>query len=392
MYLTPIRILQQGGLGDFFGSIYQFGVWRLAETETVQGQIVDRCVDGDHLPKIADRSISYGSAEHVQVTDPICTHRSSNFSGLTGTYEISEPSVHEVSGAELFGPHALTLTKNGRYILANASDRTMGLSIAVLETAISKLPRRCYRESEPIESAVSLVGPFAQNYFHWFVDYLPRLAGVEAYNQVTDEKPVVIHPKDPPPWLLDSLSLLVGEDRLMEWHENRCRVESLVVPSVRRGRASSSNPVFSTDAFEWVRNEIVNKIQPNFDGADRVYISRNDAKERRIRNESTVVDLLSKYGFQPFTLSELSFCEQVRLFHNADCIVSPHGSGLTNILWAEDAHIIELFGDLDPQMYFTMAGQLGHNYAAVFGEQIGPDIQIDITKLRNTIECVLSSE
>ena len=392
MSLTLIRTLREESLRDFLGSIYQFGVWRLAETETVQCSITDRCVDEDHLSKISNRSIRYGSPEQIHISEPICTHRSSDFFDHTGTYEIPEPSVYEVDNTKLVGPHALTLNKNGEYIFANASDRPMGLSIAVLETAISKLPERSYQEEQSIGSAVSLVGPFVRNYFHWLVDYLPRLSGVEAYERVTDKKPTVIHPKDPPSWLLDSLSLLIEEDQLSEWHENQSHVESLIVPSVRRGAANSSNQVLSTDALEWVRKEIINGIQPSSEGPNRIYISRNDAKERRVQNESAVVDLLSEYGFQPFTLSELSFREQVRLFYDADCIVSPHGSGLTNMLWTEESQIIELFGDLVPRMYFTMAGQLGHEYAAVLGEQIGPDIQIDTTELRSTIECVLSSE
>lgn len=241
MASAPIRTLYEEGLSDVLRSVYQFGVWRLAETETVQGLIVDRCIDEDHLSRISNRSIRFGSAEQIHINDPICTRRSSYFSDLTGTYKIPEPSVYEVDNTKLVGPHGLTLNKSGEYIFANASNRTMGLSIAVLETAISKLPNWGYQEGQPIRSAVSLVGPFVRNYFHWFVDYLPRLSGVEAYERVTGEKPTIIHPKDPPSWLFESLSLLVEEDRLMEWNENKCRVESLVVPSVRRITSGSSN-------------------------------------------------------------------------------------------------------------------------------------------------------
>jgi hypothetical protein len=389
---TPIRTLREGGLRDFLGSIYHFGVWRLAETETVQDSIMDRCIDEDHLSRLSARSIRYGSGEQIHVNDPVCTHGLGDFFDLSGRYEIPELSVYEVEDVKLVGPHALTLSNTGEYMFANASNRRMGLSIAVLETAISKLQNWGYQEGRTIESAVSLVGPFVRNYFHWFVDYLPRLFGMEAYERETEEKPTVIYPKDPPSWLFDMLSLLVEEDRLVEWDESECHVKSLVVPSVRRGTTASSNQVFFTDALEWVRNEVLTRIQPNHEGPDRIYVSRNDAKERRVENESGVVDLLSEYGFQPFTLSELSFREQVRLFYDAECIVSPHGSGLTNMIWTEDSQIIELFGDLTPQMYFTMANQLGHEYAAVFGEQIGPDICIDITELRDTVECVLSRE
>jgi len=390
MYSTSIRTLREEGLRGLLEAIYQFGIWRVAEADTVQRRITGRCVMEDQLPAVAERSISYATAERVQVDGPVYDRGTGDFSGVAGTYRLPEPAVYEIKNARLVGPHALAETQDREWILANASGRVMGLSVAALETEISKRVRRGFQRCTEVESAVSLVGPFARNYYHWFVDYLPRLWGLEAYERATQEAPAVIYPNDPPAWLTDSLSLFISEDRLIKWHGQQSLVGSLVVPSARKSTVTQSDQAFSTDAFEWIRNHVVGAIEADVGDPDRIYISRNDANERRVRNEADVIQLLSEFDFRPYTLSELSFRDQVRLFQGAECVVSPHGSGLTNILWAEEAAVIELFGDLTPRMYATMAGQLGHDYAPVFGEQVGEDIRMDLSELRDTVEHVLS--
>ena len=50
------------------------------------------------------------------------------------------------------------------------------------------------------------------------------------------------------------------------------------------------------------------------------------------------------YGFQRYHLTKLSFVEQIMLFKNAEIIIGPIGSGLTNILFCnKDVQIVELY-------------------------------------------------
>lgn len=51
---------------------------------------------------------------------------------------------------------------------------------------------------------------------------------------------------------------------------------------------------------------------------------------------------LEKLNFVKYVLSELSFRDQVRLFANADIIVDPHGTGLTNLIYSTDVNVVEL--------------------------------------------------
>ncbi|NER04122.1 MAG: tetratricopeptide repeat protein, partial [Okeania sp. SIO3C4] len=104
---------------------------------------------------------------------------------------------------------------------------------------------------------------------------------------------------------------------------------------------------------------------------DRIYVSRNKAKYRRVINEAKLIDLLSQYGFVTIELETLSVVEQVALFANAKVIVSPHGSGLTNIMFCTpETTVIELVSpNYIKHYYWAIAQQLGLKYYYLVGEE-----------------------
>lgn len=75
----------------------------------------------------------------------------------------------------------------------------------------------------------------------------------------------------------------------------------------------------------------------------RLYISRDDAPDRRLLNEREAMMVLEPLGFERLVLSDMPVNDLVSAFANAEIIVSPHGSGLTNILFApRRARVIEI--------------------------------------------------
>ena len=72
---------------------------------------------------------------------------------------------------------------------------------------------------------------------------------------------------------------------------------------------------------------------------------------------------LRQLGFRSYTLENQSFATNVELFANAEVIVSPHGAGLTDIIFAEDASVIELSTLSNPSpAFYHLSQQLGHSY------------------------------
>ena len=91
----------------------------------------------------------------------------------------------------------------------------------------------------------------------------------------------------------------------------------------------------------------------------RIYISRARARARHIINEDAVIQLLDKLGFQTVYLEEMSTIDQVALFANAQVVVAPHGSGLTNLVFCSPKTItIELFSPHYVRTDYWMISQL----------------------------------
>jgi len=97
--------------------------------------------------------------------------------------------------------------------------------------------------------------------------------------------------------------------------------------------------------------------------SSRVFLSRTDTNFRPVGNEDEIMDVLEALGFERYVLGDLPLADQIRLFVNADTIVSPHGAGLVNMIHASDATVIELFPDNNVEAYyFCLARQLGFDY------------------------------
>jgi hypothetical protein len=87
----------------------------------------------------------------------------------------------------------------------------------------------------------------------------------------------------------------------------------------------------------WFRDFILSKL--NYDiklpVGDKIFVSREKAKMRRVVNEDEVMEELEKYGFVKINNEDYTFEEQIALYKNARYIVSTHGANLTNVIFCE---------------------------------------------------------
>ena len=92
--------------------------------------------------------------------------------------------------------------------------------------------------------------------------------------------------------------------------------------------------------------------------------------------------------FKIYVLEEMSYIEQVKLFAQAKAIVAPHGAGLTNLIFAENPIILELFGAYVGREFANLARGMNFKYgclgcASPRGEmrQKDGDMVVDVDKL-----------
>lgn len=101
-------------------------------------------------------------------------------------------------------------------------------------------------------------------------------------------------------------------------------------------------------------------------GGNRIYVSRADAKQRRVLNENCLTRRLREYGFESYGLSKLSLRQQINLFYSADIVVAPHGAGLSNLLFADRTSVLELHPAPTVATHFYMLSKrMGHQYKFV---------------------------
>lgn len=319
---------------------------------------------------------------------------------LLGTHSTHQPYVMEVPDVELIGKQGFKRTADGRYAYFNfdrgRTDDVAGEYAYDLVDAFGDgtLPfRRPLGGSDvpTIETAVPLVHRWATNYSHWTEEWLPLLEGLQHYVDKTGNKPAIIVPKNPPSFIPDSLELLgYNKDDYIEWTNGKIHVKRMVLPSIRRCYSDTSDDYMRMlSGLEWLCDAVLANVDTISDDSTRLFISRQDADTRRIRNHEKVWDLLSDLGFKRVVLTELDYIEQKRLFSRAEIVVGTHGAGLNEVVFAPDAAVLELYGDYFVPVFYEIADGLGLSYGCLRCEDVDGDIVVDREELRQGIDTLL---
>ena len=86
---------------------------------------------------------------------------------------------------------------------------------------------------------------------------------------------------------------------------------------------------------------VLNVKVPEF--RSKIYIRREEANYRKILNEADLINKLRKQKFEIINPHHFEILEQMKIFSNAEIIISPHGSNLSNIIFCKKGtKIIEI--------------------------------------------------
>lgn len=245
----------------------------------------------------------------------------------------------------------------------------------------TRVPRKCIS----VGLASSIWHGWCNNYYHWVVDCLPRLYALQ---QASPELISLIVPLELRPFQARSLALLRPDNvRLLclpstAW----VNADKLLFPSFVTWKANGYIP---EPHLNWLRQKAFAGLHLSEHRAcRRIYISRRWANRRRILNESGVISMLAKYGFEEHMLEDYSFEEQVRLFHSAETVVAPHGAGLSNIIFSGRINVIDLLPSKVPAThFFFLAESLGQRYSYLMADSSPEgDYNVDIEALKRLVE------
>ena len=189
-------------------------------------------------------------------------------------------------------------------------------------------------QSVPGATAV-VATTLGSGYGHWLLDELPRLL---ALPRGAAER-VIAHATQPFGRLALEHRGWSGEAVLPAARDLHFQCEQLLVPSLvgtvvepaRRAldRIGAFASAFHTAQSPW---------------GERIYLTRERARRRRVSNETELWAELETFGFVKVRLEELSWPEQINAFRHAKVVVAPHGAGLANLVFCgPGTRVVELF-------------------------------------------------
>ncbi|MBI5279937.1 MAG: glycosyltransferase family 61 protein [Burkholderiales bacterium] len=197
-----------------------------------------------------------------------------------------------------------------------------------------------------LDDSAVLVGSHL-NYYHWLVGHFPRLLMARRYGLLEGCK--ILVNQDLPAFAEESLRWLGIDLGLLERLQpgEALQVEEAMVPAML---------LADTVAHPLVA-QLVREALPAAGAAHgrRIYLSRQDAANRRLRNEEALIAQLERHGFERHLPSAMTLREQVELCASAEAIVAVHGAALTNMLFAPaGTRIIEIFTPSLPAGFFLL--------------------------------------
>ena len=244
------------------------------------------------------------------------------------------------------------------------------------------------------EKVAVLTTDGSNTYYHWLFDILPRIHLLKKAG-IFESIDIFILPKLKHDFQKSSLSYFkIPNHKIHEIEDDEAVfANDLIVPSL-----PSELGTVNLWALNFIRDTFL-LDSSNLYLRRKVYISRKNATSRRLLNEDEIIEYLMGLGFEIIEAENLSFIDQVKLFSQAEVVVSPHGSGLSNIVFCnKKTKVIDLFyGDFLVPCFWVIAAQLGLDYyyetsielkqdLSSFWESKGHDDYFPLEKLKRILK------
>ncbi|MDG2089461.1 MAG: glycosyltransferase family 61 protein [Arenicellaceae bacterium] len=220
---------------------------------------------------------------------------------------------------------------------------------------------RANKDSIPvIDKAVIATQSNDCAYGHFLMEVIPRL-GLVGMSQLQNI-PVYVSTKYPQ--YLEALHYLgLRENILSSQKYPVIYCKEAIIPKFQ-STGYFQYPQFAIETLSMIKARVLAESKDFRDNPRRIFLSKMGYES--VVGEESVVPLLLQRGFEIIVPQELSFADQVRLFHNAETVVSHNNSEICNILFCQPgSKIISLFHASNTQALMSITETLGHDYFVV---------------------------
>lgn len=316
--------------------------------------------------------VDYSLPSHasVEMREFLQTHVSGNF----------EPAfLARLPGGRVFGSGNV-LSPDGRTI---ARDVSPDFGKPFEEHWL--LTYKKIRPPVPLHGTTAVIATtLGAGYSHWLLEELPRLLALKP----DDCETLIAHAAQPYNREAFARQGFAGKI-LPAKRKAHHQCGQLLVPSL--GQLTPSTVRLLDEFTEPLR-------LPSSPFGERLYISREKAKRRRVANDSELWTELASHGFVKLHLEELTWTQQITAFRAAKVLVAPHGAGLANLVFCRPGtKVIELFhrSYVSP-LYWQIAALKKLDYHPIVPDGEEPlaqtpeanrlDIKADVTQVRQTLK------
>jgi capsular polysaccharide biosynthesis protein len=285
------------------------------------------------------------------------------FHAYFGGMKIDDPAawVLRIPGGRVVGNGAV-ITPDDRLL----GDVSREFIVGGDQQRHSVLKRARLPRLERLSGTAAVLAVVDTNYWHWFFDLLPRILLLQADPSLWSRIDHFIVNPLRARYQHETLAMLgVPSEKVVETRGGGTHFKAgeLLVPSV-------FTEVPARWACEQLRQRFTQFMPPQTGGRHHLFLSRADARTRRVLNEDAVFAELAPMGFEKIVMGGRSVADQRSLFSSADIIVAPHGAGLTNLLFCRPGTaVVEIFPPtyINP-CYWVLSDHLGLRYHACWGE------------------------
>jgi hypothetical protein len=202
---------------------------------------------------------------------------------------------------------------------------------------------------EEVEGLVlNLMGSNASNYYHWLIEWIPRIMVLE---EIKEPVSLLMSASSPQQFKQAVKEITGNRFNIIESKSEHCvKVKRMIhtngwasVPcDVRADRRPHIQDIFiHPRVVSWLR-EGTKHIRKNKRNR-KIYLRRSENLRRNFVNEIEVAKIIESYGFEMIVPEKLSFSEQVALFSEASVILGPTGAAFANIVFCSPGtHIIPI--------------------------------------------------
>jgi tetratricopeptide (TPR) repeat protein len=308
----------------------------------------DRIVDMRDMEKIGDE---YETLKLVDKSNPVWLYKAENLKCDTSDWAYYDDK-------NIFMNHKVT----GKYF-------EFLMCYSIHDKAYIQ---ECFPEITIEEPCLLLGG--SDNYYHWLIDYLPRL-GILDYHPELRDLPIYMNDR-PGSFIQDSLKAIgIDPSRIKTVPMGRIATLKQAYIAHVPGRPTYDNgePVWMKPNpnmynVEFLRRHFLKDI-PEPKKKKRYFISREKAQFRRCINEARIFEIAQEHGFEKLFNEGKSFMEQIQSYAEAEAIIGPHGAGFTNMVFSpKGTKIIEMFPlNREQDFYEVIAKQLDMPYIKLEG-------------------------